>query len=77
MQVFLCDDIADNVGPDFDGALFVIAPTAAAAAVVWRNYYDRGELPCRVTPVPTIAPSDHDKHLARVIEWDTLKQVIV
>ncbi len=77
MQVFFCDDTADNVDPDFDAALFVIAKDADEAAKLWRAFYERGELPCRVTIVPTMHKHDAVSLLpGRAIEWDTLKQVI-
>lgn len=77
MIVFLCDDIEDNVDPEHDSALFVVACDAQEAAKLWRAYYGRGELPCRVTTVPTLLLS-HQCQMTPgfVVEWDKITQVV-
>ena len=77
MIVFLCDDIEDNVDPEHDSALFVVASDAAEAAKLWRAHYERGELPCRVTTVPTLSIK-HQSQMTPgfVVEWDKITQVV-
>jgi len=75
MRVFFCDDIADNVDPEFDAALFVVAYDDAEAAKLWRAHYERGDLPCRVTTVPTLLLSHENKMTPGfVVEWDKITQ---
>lgn len=58
---------------EHDNALFVVACDAQEAAKLWRTYYGRGELPCRVTTVPTLLLS-HQCQMTPgfVVEWDKI-----
>lgn len=53
MNLYLVDDIEENVDPEFDAVLFVKAKTPQRAAQIWEDCFERGATVARVTLVPT------------------------
>lgn len=71
MPLYVVDDTEDNVDPEFDAMLFVVAGSPEKAAAYWEAEFERGMTQARVTLVPRV------KTPAGPVSWGKVQQWIV